>query len=79
MAHFADQLEIGVKFPMRAASVDPKSPDYTSFATKNMGLPQNCVTRSQRPQRAQRLMPPLEVPLRALRARDAILIFACCS
>ena len=25
MAHFADRREIGVKFPMRATSVDPKS------------------------------------------------------
>ena len=29
MAHFAGRREIGVKFPMRAASVDPKSTQVT--------------------------------------------------
>ena len=29
MAHFAGRREIGVKFPMRAASVDPKSTQLT--------------------------------------------------
>ena len=29
MAHFAGRREIGVKFPMRAASVDPKSTQHT--------------------------------------------------
>ena len=29
MAHFAGRREIGVKFPMRAASVDPKSTQRT--------------------------------------------------
>ena len=29
MAHFAVQREIGVKFPMRAASQDPKSTQHT--------------------------------------------------
>ena len=29
MAHFAGWREIGVKFPMRAASVDPKNTQHT--------------------------------------------------
>ncbi len=29
MAHFAGRREIGVKFPMRAASVDPKNTQHT--------------------------------------------------
>ena len=29
MAHFAARREIGVKFPMRAASVHPKSTQHT--------------------------------------------------
>ena len=28
MAHFGDRREIGVKFPMRAASVDPKNTQH---------------------------------------------------
>ena len=32
MAHFAGRREIGVKFPMRAASVDPKSQKHTTHA-----------------------------------------------
>ena len=31
MAHFAGRREIGVKFPMRAASVDPKSTQLTAL------------------------------------------------
>ena len=33
MAHFAGRREIGVKFPMRAASVDPKSTQLTPLTT----------------------------------------------
>ena len=34
MAHFVGQREIGVKFPMRAASVDPKSTQLTPLTIK---------------------------------------------
>ena len=36
MAHFACQREIGVKFPMRAASVDPKSTQHTPLTITKM-------------------------------------------
>ena len=35
MAHFAGQREIGVKFPMRAASEDPKSTQFTPLTMSN--------------------------------------------
>ena len=35
MAHFAGRREIGVKFPMRAASVDPKSTQLTPLTIAN--------------------------------------------
>ena len=66
MAHFAGRREIGVKFPMRAASVDPNkntthAPDYN----------QNLITR---PQRTQRRVHQRHAPLRAPHACDAALL-----
>ena len=37
MAHFAGRREIGVKFPMRAASVDPKNTQHTPLTREVTG------------------------------------------
>ena len=36
MAHFAGRRDIGVKFPMRAASVDPKSTQLTPLTIADL-------------------------------------------
>ena len=48
MAHFAGRREIGMKFLMRAASVDPKSTQHTPLITqkkKNCVRPQTDIIR----------------------------------
>ena len=36
MAHFAGRREVGVKFPMRAASADPKNAQHTPVTTVSL-------------------------------------------
>ena len=38
MAHFAGRREIGVTFPMRAASVDPKSTQHAPLTIGRLGV-----------------------------------------
>ena len=38
MAHFAGRREIGMKFPMRAASVDPKRTQHTPLTLKSISV-----------------------------------------
>ena len=54
MAHFAGRREIGVKFPMRAASVDPKSTQHTPVTINPSVQTIEGATSSELPDRSPR-------------------------